>query len=218
VGVHGGFVGEEARCRPPSGGRGGRAWWICGWRCVNCHHDRRSAQTWPRDGQRNPREATRSVASRGTATPATAAQQRRSELQRLQTPSTTVTATQQAHGKTPRARQAMLNRARLPPQERLPPQGCHRRARLTSSSQTSSARTQERLPPQGCHHRARLTSSSQTSSARTRTSSTGGEDGERSPCMFKHVCSNPGDTRTISMAACATMDDISIARWQASRK
>ena len=25
VGVHGGFVGEEARCRSPSGGRGGRA-------------------------------------------------------------------------------------------------------------------------------------------------------------------------------------------------
>ena len=187
VGVHGGFVGEEARCRPPSGGRGGRAWWICGWRCVNCHHDRRSAQTWPRDGRNDA-----SVASRGTATPATAAQQRRSELQRLQTPSTTVAATQQAHGKTPRARQAMLNRALLPPQERLPPQGCHNRARLTSSSQTSSART--------------------------RTNSTGGEDGERSPCMFKHVCSNPGDTRTISMAACATMDDISIARWQASRK
>jgi hypothetical protein len=191
VGVHGGFVGEEARCRPPSGGRGGRAWWICGWRCVNCYHDRRSAQTWFRDGYLISWEATRSVASRGTATPATAAQQRRSQLQRLQTPAT-VTATQQAHGKTPRARQAMLNRARLPPQERLPPQGCHRRARLTSSSQTSSART--------------------------RTSSTGGEDGERSPCMFKHVCSNPGDTRTISMAACATMDDISIARWQASRK
>ena len=30
VGVHGGFVGGEARCRPPSGGRGGRAWWIRG--------------------------------------------------------------------------------------------------------------------------------------------------------------------------------------------
>ena len=35
-------------------------------------------------------------------------------------------------------------------------------------------------------------------------------------CWFKHVCSNPGDSLTISMAACATMDDISIARWQAN--
>ena len=40
--------------------------------------------------------------------------------------------------------------------------------------------------------------------------------GDPNACMFKHVCSNPGDTRTISMAACATMDDISIARWQAN--
>ena len=55
------------------------------------------------------------------------------------------TATQQAHGKTPRARQAMLNRARLPPQERLPPQAMMvNRAALTSSSQTSSSRTRTR--------------------------------------------------------------------------
>ena len=127
VGVHGGFVGGEARCRPPSGGLGGRAWWICGWRCVNCYHDRRSAQTWCRDGYLI---------------------------------SCTATATQQAQGKTPRARQAMLNRARLPPQERLPPQAM-------------------------MVNRAALTSSSQTGNLRTRTRSTGGEDGERSPCRSR---------------------------------
>ena len=53
--------------------------------------------------------ATSSRAWESTQTPATTA-------------TVTTTATQQTHGKTPRARQAMLNRARLPPQERLPPQ------------------------------------------------------------------------------------------------